>query len=218
MHELVRTLSLTLLLTSFLAVEVRNLRRATFAYMLQALVMVAIIASFATVHPGLWVWAATAFVTKFGFVTWMLHRASGHGDRREVEPYVPAWVSVVLVAALALGVYRFIHAHAAFLAPTPLAEQEPYRTNMAVALTLLCVGMYAVLTRRDAFKVVIGVCLMENGAHLSLVTLATGMRETVLIGIVTDVVVAIFLLLHLAGGIESKFGTRDTARLRALRW
>jgi hydrogenase-4 membrane subunit HyfE len=50
------------------------------------------------------------------------------------------------------------------------------------------------------------------------VTLAHGMHETVLIGIVTDVVVAIFLLLHLVRGIEERLGTRDTARLRALRW
>jgi hydrogenase-4 component E len=186
--------------------------------MAQALVMVAVIASFATLHPALWVWAATALVTKFGLVSWLLFRATKTGDRREVPPYVPGWASGVLVAGLALAVYRLVHVQASFLAPTPLAEQEPYRTNMAVAITLLCVGLYAVVTRRDAFKVVIGVCLMENGAHLSLVTLATGMRETVLIGIVTDVVVAIFLMLHLVGGIEARLGSRDTARLRALRW
>lgn len=218
MDALVRTLALTLLLTSFLAVESRDLRRATHAYMLQALVMVAIIACFATMHPGLWVWAATAFVTKFALVSWLLHRAAARGDRHEVPPYVPAWASGLTVAALALAVYTFLHVNASLLAPTPLAELEPHRTNVAVALTLLFVGTYAVLTRRDAFKVVLGVCLIENGAHLSLVTLAHGMRETVLIGIVTDVVVAIFLLLHLVGGIESRLGTRDTARLRELRW
>jgi hydrogenase-4 component E len=218
MVDLVRTLSLTLLLTSFLAVESRSLRRAILAYMGQALVMVAVIASFATVHPGLWLWAVTAFVTKFGLISWMLHRAVQTGSDREVEPYVGMGFSAALIAALALVGYQFIHSHASFLAPTPLAEQEPYRTNVAVALTLLFVGSYAVLTRRDALKVVIGVCLMENGAHLSLVSLATGMRETVLIGIVTDVVVAVFLLLHLVRGIEERLGTRDTAELRALRW
>lgn len=218
MDALLRTLALTLLLTSFLAVESRDLRRATYAYMLQALVMVAIIGCFATLHPGLWVWVATAFVTKFALVSWLLARAAAHGDPHEVPPYVPAWASAVLVGGLALGVYTFIHTNASFLAPTPMAELEPHRTNVAVALTLLFVGLYAVLTRRDAFKVVIGVCLIENGSHLSLVTLAHGMRETVLIGIVTDVVVAIYLLLHLVGGIEDKLGTRDTARLRELRW
>jgi len=218
MDSLVRILALTLLLTSYLAVESPRLGRAIAAYMAQALLMVAVIVCFATLHPRLWVWAATAFVTKFALVTWMLRRAARGGDDREVPPYVGFWVSTVLIAGLALGVYELVHAQASFLAPTPLAEQEPYRTNVAVSLTLLCVGMYAVLTRRDALKVVLGVCLMENGAHLSLVTLAPGMRETVLIGVVTDVVLAVFLLLHLVRGIEQQLGSRDTARLSALRW
>jgi hydrogenase-4 component E len=218
MENLVRVLSLTLLVTSFLTVETRRLREAITAYMAQALLMVAIIVCFATLHPHLWVWAATAFVTKFALVSWLLRRAVRGGDDREVPPYVGFWVSTVLIAGLALGVYELVHTQASFLAPTPLAEQEPYRTNVAVSLTLLFVGMYAVLTRRDALKVVLGVCLMENGAHLSLVTLAPGMRETVLIGVVTDVVVAVFLLLYLVRGIEQQFGSRDTARLSALRW
>jgi hydrogenase-4 component E len=218
MENLVRVLSLTLLVTSFLAVETRRLREAITAYMAQALLMVAVIVCFATLHPHLWVWAATALVTKFALISWLLRRAVRGGDDREVPPYVGFWVSTVLIAGLALGVYELVHAQASFLAPTPLAEQEPYRTNVAVSLTLLCVGMYAVLTRRDALKVVLGVCLMENGAHLSLVTLAPGMRETVLIGVVTDVVVAVFLLLYLVRGIEQQFGSRDTARLSALRW
>jgi hydrogenase-4 component E len=218
MENLVRVLSLSLLLTSFLAVESRRMGRAILAYMAQALIMVAVIACFATRHPGLWLWAVTALVTKFGLISWMLRRAARRGDDREVEPYVGTGVSAVLIAGLALVVYRLVHTQASFLAPTPLAELEPYRTNVAVALTLLFVGMYAVLTRRDALKVVIGVCLIENGAHLSLVTLATGMRETVLIGIVTDVVLAVFLLLHLVRGVEEQLGSRDTARLSALRW
>lgn len=218
MNELVRTLSLTLLLTSFFAVESRSLKRAIVAYAAQALVMVSVIACFATRHENLWPWAATALVTKFGLVTWLLLRAARHGEDREVAPFVGTLASAVLIAAIALIGYRVVHTHVWLLAPTPLAEAEPYRTNVAVALTLLFVGVYAVLTRRDAIKVVIGVCLIENGAHLSLVSLANSMRETVLIGIVTDVVLAVLLLLYLIRGIEQQFGSRDTARLRALRW
>lgn len=218
MVDLIRTLSLALIITSFLSVESRSLRRAQLAYMAQAGLMVAIIACFAVVHPGLWVWVATAAVTKFGLLSWLLQRAVRKGSDREVDPFVGRIPSALIIAVLALVCYQLIHRHVSFLAPTPLAEQEPYRTNVAVALTLLFMGLYTVLTRRDALKVVIGVCLMENGAHLSLVSLATAMRETVLIGVITDVVVAVYLLLHLIGGIQSRLGTRDTARLRALKW
>lgn len=218
MTDLVRTLALTLLLTSFFAVESRSLRRSIAAYALQALVMVAVIACFATVHPRLWPWAATALVTKAGLISWMLFRAARRGDDREVAPFVGALASGVLIAVIALVGYRLVHQYVWVLAPTPLAEQEPYRTNVAVALTLLFVGGYAVLTRRDAIKVVIGVCMIENGAHLSLVSLANEMRETVLFGIVTDVVLAALLLLYVIHGIEEQLGSRDTAQLRTLRW
>ncbi|HEY7600350.1 MAG TPA: NADH-quinone oxidoreductase subunit K, partial [Candidatus Limnocylindrales bacterium] len=195
MEQLLRTLSVTLLLTSFLAVESRSLRRAVLAYMVQALVMVAVIATFATLHPRLWVWVATALVTKFALISWMLLRATRAGEDREVQPWLGPWVSMLLIGTLALAGYSLVHRYAPVLAPTPLAAEEPYRTNMAVSLTLLGIGLYATLTRRDALKVVLGVCLIENGAHLSLVSFAPGMQETVLIGIVTDVVVAVYLLL-----------------------
>jgi len=123
----------------------------------------------------------------------------------------------VIVGALAVAAYTLVHRNVSFLAPTPAAEAEPYRTNVAVALTLVAVGIYAIVTRRDALKVVLGVCLMENGAHLSLVSLATSMQETVLIGVVTDVVLAVFLLLVMIRGIEERLGSRDTSRLTLLR-
>ena len=218
MDSAIRTIALSLLVTSFLAVESRSLRRAVLAYMAQALLMVAVIACFATLHPRLWVWVATALVTKFGLISWMLHREARAGDDREVAPWVGAWVSAALIGALALAAYALVHTHAWAFAPTPLAGREPYRTNVAVALTLLVVGLYAVLTRRDGLKVVIGVCLIENGAHLSLVSLAPGMHDTVLIGVVTDVVVAVYLLLHLVRGVARQLGSRDTSVLRELRW
>jgi hypothetical protein len=54
--ETIRVLSLALILTSFAAVELRNLRAALWAYMLQALLLVAIIFVFATLHPPLFIW------------------------------------------------------------------------------------------------------------------------------------------------------------------
>jgi hydrogenase-4 component E len=217
METAIRTLSLAMILTSFVAVGSRSLRRAIQAYMAQALLMVAVIASFATYHTPLVLWAATAFVTKFAIISWLLRRALGAGDDREVEPLVGPVASAAVVGVLAVASYQLVHRHVSFLAPTPAAELEPYRTNVAVALTLVALGLYAIVTRRDALKVVVGVCLIENGAHLSLVSLATTMHETVLIGVVTDVVLAVFLLLYVIGGIVERIGSRDTSQLSLLK-
>ena len=55
-------------------------------------------------------------------------------------------------------------------------------------ISVLMIGFYALLTRRDAFKIVIGLCLLENGVHMGLISLAPSIPETALIGVVTDVV------------------------------
>ena len=64
----------------------------------------------------------------------------------------------------------------------------------------------------------IGLCLLENGVHLSLVSLAPGLPETALFGVATEVVVTVFLLLYVIGGVRQVFGSTDTFMLRELKW
>ncbi|MEZ8219928.1 hydrogenase-4 component E [Candidatus Fervidibacteria bacterium JGI MDM2 JNZ-1-D12] len=216
--ETIRVLSLALILTSFAAIELRNLRGALWAYMLQALLLVAIIFVFATIHPPLFLWGITALLTKFAIISWLLGQSIHQGEPQEYPPLIELLPSVFIIGLLALATYRLTHTYTTFLAPTKLATQEPFRTNIAVSLTVFLIGLYGILTRRDAIKVVIGLCLMENGAHLSLVSLAPGVRETVLIGIVTDVVIAVWLLVYLINEIRRQFGSTDSFRLSELRW
>jgi len=216
--ETIRVLSLALILTSFAAVELRNLRAALWAYMLQALLLVAIIFVFATLHPPLFIWAITALLTKFAIISWLLAQSIHQSEPQEYPPLIELLPSVFIIGLLALATYRLTHTYTTFLAPTKLATQEPFRTNIAVSLTVFLIGLYGILTRRDAIKVAIGLCLMENGAHLSLVSLAPGVRETVLIGIVTDVVIAVWILLYLINEIRRQFGSTDSFKLSELRW
>ncbi|MCS7186582.1 MAG: NADH-quinone oxidoreductase subunit K [Armatimonadetes bacterium] len=216
--ETIRVLSLALILTSFAAIELRNLRGALWAYMLQALLLVAIIFVFATLHPPLFIWGITALLTKFAIISWLLGQSIHQGEPQEYPPLIELLPSVFIIGLLALATYRLTHTYTTFLAPTKLATQEPFRTNIAVSLTVFLIGLYGILTRRDAIKVVIGLCLMENGAHLSLVSLAPGVRETVLIGIVTDVVIAVWLILYIINEIRRQFGSTDSFRLSELRW
>jgi hydrogenase-4 component E len=73
------------------------------------------------------------------------------------------------------------------------------------------------LTRRDAIKTVIGLCLLENGVHLSLVSLVPDLPETTLFGIATEVVITAFLLLYVIAGVHRQFGTTDTLQMNELR-
>lgn len=216
--ELIRTLSLTVVITSVLAVESRRLRVAAGAYVLQALLIVALLASFARMNHALYWWAATALLTKAVLIPWFLYRYIDRTTEVELEPLVGFVPSVLVAALLMIGFFRLTHGQAALLAPTALAAEEVFRTNLAVAATVFVLGLYALLTRRDAIKSVIGLCLLENGVHLSLVSLAPDLSETALFGVASEVVVTVFLLLYVIEGVFREFGTTDNIRLRELQW
>jgi hydrogenase-4 component E len=215
---LIETLSLSLVMTSVAAVEMRRLKFSIVAYVCQALLIVGLLMSFAAVNPALYWWAATAFVTKAILTPWFLFRAIRHVDDHELKPVIGFGPSAVIAALLMIGFFRLTHGRVELLAPTALGQLEVFRTNLAVASTVFVLGLYAVLTRRDAVKAVIGLCLLENGVHLSLVSLAPGLPETALFGVATEVVVVVFLLLYVIGGVRQVFGATDTFALHELRW
>jgi hydrogenase-4 component E len=211
--SLIETLSLTMLITSVAAVEMRRLRFSALAYLCQALLMVGLLLGFAAANRALYWWAAVALITKVVLTPWFLFRAL-RGDDRELKPVIGFGPSVAIAALLMLSFFHLTHSRAGALAPSEMAQLDIFRTNLAVASTVFALGLYAVLTRRDAIKTVIGLCLLENGVHLSLVSLAPGLPETALFGVASEVVVTVFLLLYVIGGVRQQFGSTDTFRLR----
>lgn len=211
---LMRTLSLSLVITSVLAVESRRLRFSASAYVAQALLIVALLVNFAGENTALYWWAATALLTKAVLVPWLLFRCIRRTQNIESPPLVGFGPSVVVVALLVVVFFRLSHMQLGVFAP----GDEVLRTNLAVAATVFVLGLYAMLTRRDAIKAVIGLCLLENAVHLSLVSLAPALPETALFGVASEVVVAVFLLLYVIQGVYREFGTTDTLRLTELQW
>ncbi len=214
----IETLSLIMVITSVAAVETRRLRTAAVAYSAQALLIVGLLLSFAQVNHSLYWWAGTAFLTKAVLTPAFLFHSIRKGGDHELAPLIGFAPSMVVAALLMLGFYRLTHSHIALLAPTEMAQQEIFRTNLAVASTVFALGLYCVLTRRDAIKTVIGLCLLENGVHLSLVSLAPELSETALFGVATEVVVTVYLLLYVIAGVRQEFGSTDTLKLKELQW
>lgn len=216
-QEMVHTLSLMMIFTSFAAVEARNLRYATLAYFAQALLLCGLLAAYSMQNSALIYWAATALVTKALLVPWFLWRST-EGAEDETRPMIGFAASAVLLFVVLSVMYRFMHTHAGLFINVRGSLGGLAETNLAVAFTVFTLGVYAILTRRDAIKTVIGLCLLENGVHLSLVSLAPTIKETALAGIATEVVVTVYLLLYIIGGVREKFATTDTFRLSELHW
>jgi len=231
MHEanLSSTLSYLMLFTSVAAIEMRNLRYSSYTYGLQALLICGLLLTYAVVaqNPALYIWSAVAFATKAVVTPMLLFWAIRKTGEKEQKPIVGFGPSVIIAVLIMIGFFNLVQRHGEFLAmPQSVrgavmftaVEAAALRTNLAVALTVFAVGLYGILTRRDAVKMVIGLCLLENGVHMSLLSLAPGIRDTAVLGIASEVVITAGLLLYLIIGIHERFGSTDTFKLSELHW
>jgi len=212
-------ISLLMIVTSLLAVEWRMLPEAVYTYQVQSVLIALVFAlyAFSLDNPALYYWSGTALVSKGIVIPWMLRRYVLRIHSKETPPMLSILPSMVFGIAAALLAFGWAFKHHADLVLLPSLAGEPYRMNSAVAAAVLMIGFYALLTRRDAFKIVIGLCLVENGVHMSLISLAPSIPETALIGVVTDVVVSVLMLLYIVTGIYRSAGSLDTSHIAQLR-
>lgn len=219
LDDLVITLYLTHFGFSLLAAELRNLKWSVIAIILQSLTLAGILSTFALIagNPSLHWWALTALITKVFIIPYLLWLYIRRLPTMEIRPWLGTIPSVAVMLILVVVFYNFMHTHVEFIAPSLQAALEPARSNLALSLTISTLGLWVLLVRRDAVKAVIGLVLLENGVHLALVTLAPALPETTLIGIITNVIITVWLLLYLAGRIFQALGTSDTAVLSELK-
>lgn len=218
-QQILVTFSLAILITSIAAVEIRNLRTASLAYLFHSIFLLAIIISYAYLNnnPSLYLWAVTCFITKVVIIPYMLFRFVKQVSQKEHRPIIGFALSIVIVSSLMIVFYQVFRQVISLLAPTEAAQAEPIRSLLAGAFTIFCMGLWALLTRRDVLKTVIGLALLENGVHLVLLALTPQLKETTMIGILTNVVAVVFLLLYLSANIYQIFGTTDSVRLSELK-
>jgi hydrogenase-4 component E len=210
---LVNSLSGLLILTSLLVIEVKAPRWLVLMYSLQSGVLVAIFVALAaaTGAEQLYLWAATAFITKVVLVPWILYRALSRVANPEQPRNVLGTTLALVLAAVAVAVSFLV------VSRIQLPAAAPFRPALAVSLAHFFFGELCLLTQRNLFKQVLGFCLMENGSHLTLALLAHHAPELVEIGIATDAVFGVVIMVVLGNQIYRRLHTLDTADLSTLR-
>jgi hydrogenase-4 component E len=210
---LVNSLCGLLIVTSLLVIELRSPRWSALMYSLQSIVLVGILVTLAgaTGAGQLYIWAASAFVTKAVLVPWILYRALRRVSEPEQPRNVMGMTVSFLLAAVALIVSYIV------VSQIQLKAAEPYKPAMAVSMAHFFFGELCILTHRNLFKQVLGFCLMENGSHLTLALLAHNAPELVEIGIATDAVFAVIVMVILGQQIFKGLGTLDTSDLSTLK-
>ncbi|GAA0255975.1 hydrogenase HycP [Actinomadura nitritigenes] len=150
---------------------------------------------------------------------WLLRRAlaaggaspgAAGGANRETEPLVNVAASLVVAALLALLAYAVTRPVVA-LDPSPAAHAVP------VALTVVLIGFFALVTRRRALSQVVGFLLMDNGITAVAFLTTSGVPLIVEGGVSLDVLMAVLVLQLLTARIRAAFGDTDLDDLRELR-
>lgn len=118
---------------------------------------------------------------------------------------------MALLAALIVLLCAFV------VQPVKLPMATGLKPALAVALGHFLLGLLCIVSQRNILRQIFGYCLMENGSHLVLALLARRAPELVEIGIATDAIFAVIVMVLLARKIWRTHGTLDVNNLTALK-
>ena len=211
--NVINTLSGLLLLTSLLVIETKKPRQSAILYSFQSLILVTIFLALAKLMgaPQLYLWAASAFITKAILVPLILYIAlSKVGETTTSLTTVSTPVSIILAAMAVVVSFTVVN-------QIQLKSASEFIPALAISVAHFFFGQLCIVTQRNIFKQILGFCLMENGSHLTMALLAYRAPELVEFGIATDAVFAVIVLVLLAGQIYRRLHTLDSAELNVLK-
>ncbi|MCB9653261.1 MAG: hydrogenase [Deltaproteobacteria bacterium] len=132
--------------------------------------------------------------------------------RREVEPYIGFSTSLLLGAA-ATG------AAILFAERLPLADEHQGMLLVPASMATILTGFIVLTTRRKAITQVVGYLVLENGVFLTALLLHDALPSLVEIGVLLDLLVAIFVIAIVINHVQRDFSSEggDVAEFHRLR-
>ncbi len=141
----------------------------------------------------------------------MLQRAMRDAAiRKEIDPYL-SFVASLILGAVATG------AAVLFADRLPLAPEHQGSLLVPASLATVLTGFLILTTRRKAITQVVGYLVLENGIFIMGLTLHEAMPSMVEIGVLLDLLVAIFVIGIVINHIHREFASLDVARLDTLK-
>ena len=157
------------------------------------------------------IWSASAFITKVLLVPLIMTYAARNIPQNIPEKALFGPAMMALLAALIVLLCAFV------VQPMKLPMATGLKPALAVALGHFLLGLLCIVSQRNILRQIFGYCLMENGSHLVLALLAWRAPELVEIGIATDAIFAVIVMVLLARKIWRTHGTLDVNNLTALK-
>jgi hydrogenase-4 component E len=127
---------------------------------------------------------------------------------REVEPFVPYFISLVIVTMIIVG---------SFLLSNTIEAPNLNKVYFIVALSSLFTGLYIIITRRKIITHVMGFLVLENGVFILSLAVGNEMPLLVNTGILLDLFVSVFMLGIFVNKIGDILHEVDVDQLRNLK-
>ena len=170
----------------------------------------AIVAYFGVDHELYWV-AGALFLLKVLVIPRLLTRMERRfAAERELDPYVNTATSLVISGLLVLFGY-------AITRPLVGLSQLPTRAGMPLAMGLVLVSLFVMISRKKALTQVIGFLMLENGLTLLAVLGTYGIPLIVELGVFLDVLMGFLVMQIFIYQIHETFESIDVEQLNRLR-
>jgi hydrogenase-4 component E len=202
-----------MLVTAYLMVGQKALFTTIRLYGLQSLLLAVVATTIAISESRheLFVTTALTVVLKTILIPWFLMRTVDRiGIHREIEPFLNVPISLLICLGLTVVGYRV---------STGFEEGTRQATHhlIGVALSLLLIGMFLMVTRKKAITQILALLTVENAVFLAAVGVTSGMPLVVEFGIAFDVMLAVLVLGILVQRIVARFESMDVSRLSDLK-
>jgi hydrogenase-4 component E len=169
-----------------------------------------IVAYFGDDHELYWV-AGALFILKGLVIPRLLRRMERRfAAERELDPYVNTATSLVIAGLLVLFGY-------AITRPLVALSQLPTRAGMPLAMGLVLVSLFVIISRKKALTQVIGFLMLENGLALLAVLGTYGIPLIVELGVFLDVLMGFLVMQIFIYQIHETFESIDVEQLSNLR-
>lgn len=184
---------------------------AAFACQSMALAGVTVLVAAFSGDTELYVVAALLLVLKGIAIPRLLRNLERRfGGERETQPYVNAAASVLVAAVLVMVAYIVTR-------PLVAISDLPTRGAMPLAMALVFVGLFVVVSRKKALTQIIGFLMLENGVALLAVLGTYGIPLIVELGVFLDLLMGFLVMQVFVYQIHETFESIDVEQLSRLK-
>lgn len=202
-----------MLVSAYLMVGQKALFTAIRLYGLQSALLGVLAATiaYADGRHDLFVTAALTISLKGLLIPWFLMRVIDRiGIHREIEPFLNVPASLLVCLGLTVVGYRVSTGF-------PEGARGESHHLIGVALSMLLIGLFLMMTRKKAITQILALLTVENAVLLVAVGVTSGMPLVVELGISFDVILAVLILGVLVHRIVERFESMDVSRLSKLK-